>query len=57
MLEAMALIAPSQPSEMMARIASRRNGTISRETFFGRRFDIVLEGSNTFKKRIGLIGR
>jgi hypothetical protein len=29
MLEAMARIAPSQPSEAMARIASRRNGTIS----------------------------
>jgi hypothetical protein len=29
MLEAMARIAPSQPNEAMARIASRRNGTIS----------------------------
>jgi hypothetical protein len=28
MLEAMARIAPLQPSEAMARIASRRNGTI-----------------------------
>jgi hypothetical protein len=28
MLVAMARIAPSQPSEAMARIASRRNGTI-----------------------------
>jgi hypothetical protein len=29
MLEAMARIAPSQPNEAMARIASRRNGIIS----------------------------
>jgi len=29
MLEAMALIAPSQSNEAMARIASRRNSTIS----------------------------
>jgi hypothetical protein len=29
MLEAMARIAPSQPNEAMARIASRRNSTIS----------------------------
>jgi hypothetical protein len=29
MPEAMARIAPSQPNEAMARIASRRNGTIS----------------------------
>ena len=29
MLKAMARIAPSQPNEAMARIASRRNGTIS----------------------------
>jgi hypothetical protein len=29
MVEAMARIAPSQPNEAMARIASRRNGTIS----------------------------
>jgi hypothetical protein len=29
MLEAMARIAPSQPNEATARIASRRNGTIS----------------------------
>jgi hypothetical protein len=29
MLEAMARIAPSQPNEAMARIAFRRNGTIS----------------------------
>jgi hypothetical protein len=29
MLTAMAKIAPSQPNEAMARIASRRNGTIS----------------------------
>jgi hypothetical protein len=28
MLKAMARIAPSQPNEAMARIASRRNGTI-----------------------------
>jgi hypothetical protein len=29
MLQAMARIAPSQPNEAMARIASRRNSTIS----------------------------
>jgi hypothetical protein len=29
MLEAMARIAPSQPNEAMARIASRKNSTIS----------------------------
>jgi hypothetical protein len=29
MLEALARIAPSQPNEAMARIASRRNSTIS----------------------------
>jgi hypothetical protein len=29
MLEAMARIVPSQPNEAMARVASRRNGTIS----------------------------
>ena len=34
MLEAMARIAPSQPSEAMARIASRRNGTISLDPSF-----------------------
>jgi hypothetical protein len=64
MLEAMARIAPSQPNEPMARIASRRNSTISldsnqpgqnsRERFFGRRFEFVLEDLNRFEKRIGL---
>jgi hypothetical protein len=29
MVEAMARIAPSQPNEAVARVASRRNGTIS----------------------------
>jgi hypothetical protein len=64
MLEAMARIAPSQPNEAIARIASLRNGTISlnpnlpgrnsRGRFFRRRFEIVLEGSNRFEKSIGL---
>jgi hypothetical protein len=64
MLEAMARIAPSQPSEAMAHIASGRNRSISlspnlpgqnsRERYFRRRFKIVLEGSNRFEKRIGL---
>ena len=63
MLEAMARIAPSQPNEAMARIASRRNSTISldpslpgqnsRERFFERRFKTVLEGSNRFKMWFG----
>jgi hypothetical protein len=53
MLEAMARIAPSQPNEAMARIASCSNSTISldpnlpgqnsREIFFGRRFKTVLK--------------
>ena len=34
MLEAMARIAPSQPNEAIARIASRRNGTISLDPSF-----------------------
>jgi hypothetical protein len=60
MLEAMARIAPSQPNDAMARIASRRNRTISldpnlpgqnSERFFRRRFKIFLEGSNRFKKK------
>ena len=60
MLEAMARIPPSKPNEAMARIASRRNRTISldpnlpgqnSERFFRRRFKIVLEGSNRFKKK------
>jgi hypothetical protein len=34
MLEAMARIAPSQPSESMARIAPRRNGAISLDSSF-----------------------
>jgi hypothetical protein len=59
MLEAMARIAPSQPHEAMARIASRRNGTIS----LGQSFPVkitekgsldvdskfVFEGSNRFQ--------
>ena len=62
MLEAMARITPSQPNDAMARIASRRNRTISldpnlpgqiSERFFGRRFKIVLEGPNRFKKGLG----
>jgi hypothetical protein len=52
MLEAMARITPSQPNDAMARIASRRNRTISldlnlpgqiSERFFGR-------GSKLFSK-------
>jgi hypothetical protein len=63
MLEAMARIAPSQPKEAMAHIAHRRNGTISLdpscrvkipEQGFKTRYEIVLEGPNRFKKRIGL---
>jgi hypothetical protein len=64
MLEAMARITPSQRNEAMARIASRRNGTISldpnlpgqnsRKRFFKRRLKIVLEDSNRFEKRVGL---
>ena len=62
MLEAMARIAPSQPNDGMARIASRRNRTISldpnlpgqiSERFFGRRFKIVLEGLNIFERGLG----
>ena len=62
MLEAMARITPSQPSDAMARIASRRNRTISldpnppgqiSERFLGRRFKIVLEGPNRFEKGLG----
>ena len=61
-LETMARIAPSQPNDAMARIASRRNRTISldpnlpgqiSESFFGRRFKIVLEGPNRFEKGLG----
>jgi hypothetical protein len=43
MLEAMARIAPSQPNEAMARIASRRNGTISLDPSC--RVKILEEGS------------
>jgi hypothetical protein len=67
MLEAMARMVPSQPNEAMARIAPRRNSTISldpdlpgknsRVRFFRRRFKIILEGSTRFKKRIGLKSR
>jgi|AntAceMinimDraft_5_1070358.scaffolds.fasta_scaffold108322_1 hypothetical protein len=63
MLEAMARIAPSQPSDAMERIASRRNRTISldpnlpgqnsRERFFRRRFKIVFEGSKRFERGLG----
>ena len=51
MLEAMARITPSQPNDAMARIASRRNRTVSldpnlpgqnsRERFFRRRFKLL----------------
>jgi hypothetical protein len=59
MLEAMARINLSKPNDAMARIASRRNRTISldpnlpgqiSERFFRRRFKIFLEGSNRFEK-------
>jgi hypothetical protein len=60
MLEAIARITLSQPNDAMARIASRRNRTISldpdlpgqnsRERFFRRRFKIVLGGSNRFER-------
>ena len=62
MLEAMARITPTQPNDAMARIASRRNRTISldpnlpgqiSERIFGRRFKIVLEGFNRFEKGLG----
>ena len=62
MLVEMARITPSQPNDAMARIASRRNRTISldpnlpgqiSERFFGRRFKIVLEGLNRFEKGLG----
>ena len=62
MLEAMARITPSQPNDAIARIASRRNRTISldpnlpgqiSERFFGRRIKIVLEGLNRFEKGLG----
>jgi hypothetical protein len=43
MLESMARIAPSQPSEAMARIAPRRNGTISLDPSFG--VEISKQGS------------
>ena len=59
MLEAIARIAPSQPNEAIARIASRRNSKISldpnlpgqnsRERSFGRRYKIVLGGLSRFK--------
>jgi hypothetical protein len=59
MLEAMARNAPSQPNEVMARIAPRRNGTISLDPscrvkfsseFLSTRFKIPLEGSSTYKR-------
>jgi hypothetical protein len=66
MLKAIARITPSQPNDAMARIASRRNRTISldpnlpgqnseKERFFRRRFKIVLEGANRFEKGVGEI--
>jgi hypothetical protein len=62
MLEAMARINPSQPNNARARMASRKNRTISldpnlpgqiSERFFRRRFKIVLEGINRFEKGLG----
>jgi hypothetical protein len=62
MLEAMARITLSQPSDSMARIASRRNRTISldpnlpgqiSERFFRCRVKVVLEGLNRFEKGLG----
>ena len=59
MLEAMARITPSQPNDAMARIASRRNRTISldpnlpgqiSERFFGRRFEKGLGEDSGVKK-------
>jgi hypothetical protein len=58
----MASIIHSQPNGAMARIAFRRNRTISldpnlpgqiSERFFRRRFTIVLGGSNRFEKGLG----
>ena len=43
MLEAMARVAPSQPNEAIARIAPRRNGTISLDPSF--RVEISEKGS------------
>jgi hypothetical protein len=58
MLEAMARIAPSQPNEGMARIISLdpscRVKIPEKGSFDYSRFEIVLEGPNRFKKRIGL---
>jgi hypothetical protein len=48
MLETMARIAPSQPNEAMARIAFRRNGTIS--------LDPNLSAFNKDKVNTGLHG-
>jgi hypothetical protein len=65
MLEAMARMAPSQPNEAMARIAPRSpvvpmvNMKISldpSEVALWTRFEIVLEDTNIFEKRIGLKG-
>ena len=53
---------PSQLNDAMARIASRRNRTISfdpnlpgqiSERIFGRGFKIVFEGLNRFEKGLG----
>jgi hypothetical protein len=62
MLEAMPHIAPLQPNEAMARIAPRRNGTISLDPIFRVKIsekssldvDSKLVSKNKrFKKRIG----
>jgi hypothetical protein len=47
MLEAMARITPSQPNDAMARIASRRNRTISLDPDLPCRFKIPEIGSLT----------
>jgi hypothetical protein len=54
MLEAMARITPSQPNDAMARIASRRNRTISLELesklFFGRESKLFSKGKVDSKR-------
>jgi hypothetical protein len=61
-LEAMARITPSQPNDAMARIASRRNRTISLDPNLRVKilergsltlFKIVLEGANRFERGLG----
>jgi hypothetical protein len=65
MLEAMARITHSQPNEAMARVAPRspiapmvkfHSTQASYTQVLWARFEIVLEGSNRFKKRIELNG-